>query len=875
MPPRANLWVTQLKETCKTTGACWAVWLARLEGGWEFGYGHGLGKARQSMLLRFTQDSHIAAWMAGGLSGQRIRWRDTGAFTADLGCQRLFLFPNSTAHALLLVGADDLDKPSQAFFRILAMNAPTAGTPELPLDVQVPQWLLEASLESPYDTEEVLKNVLNFLADTLRCDAGYLAVRFGDMFRIQATRHCPPAVHGYDLSIHDDESLARIVASRQGLVVENASLEPGFALRIPLDKPVLSWLGAPIVIGQRVIGLAAFTASLPGMFTAADLKRIVHHTARLAYAVENAIMFAEAARYLQQLAMLNELASAASMGLDIAEVSQRVTQRLCRTFGAGRVGVFLLAPDGKTLREYGSEARKPTSLDETIQAGLVRDVITGGQSLRVGDVRALAADTAQDTGVRSGLAAPLKYRGQVIGAIALESIESNAFTAQDEQLLAVIASNLAGLIENVRLNEETRERARVLQDTVRQLQAVRETALEVAGDLDLDTLLQRVVHRARELVAARGAELGLLDAKEQIIHVLYSETPWNFDQGGKIPLMAGVAGQVAVFGEPLVVTDYNNWKGRLFPEKRAPFRTVAGVPLKFGGEIMGTLTVMDDRPEKVFHEEDVRLLELLAPQVAVSIRNARLYQELQERIEAQRLAENRLLLSARLAAVGEMAAGVAHELNNPLTTVTGFVELVLEDLPVGSTAHEDLTLVLKESQRARSVVRRLLDFARPLEDQRVRADLNKLASETLELVNHLIRTHGVATRLEFQDSLPWIMVDPNQIKQVLLNLIHNALHAMPTGGELCIETALIQRDGRKWVTFAVVDTGEGIAPKHIDRIFEPFFTTRPAGAGTGLGLSISYGIITDHGGYIDVESQVGQGSRFTVYLPVESESADG
>jgi signal transduction histidine kinase len=115
-------------------------------------------------------------------------------------------------------------------------------------------------------------------------------------------------------------------------------------------------------------------------------------------------------------------------------------------------------------------------------------------------------------------------------------------------------------------------------------------------------------------------------------------------------------------------------------------------------------------------------------------------------------------------------------------------------------------------------------------------------------------------------------VDPNQIKQVLLNLINNALQAMPNGGVMTIRTLQEQREGRDWVTVSVRDTGVGISPENLDRIFEPFFTTRPVGTGTGLGLSISYGIITDHGGFIEVDSEVSQGSCFTVYLPMNPDN---
>jgi len=165
----------------------------------------------------------------------------------------------------------------------------------------------------------------------------------------------------------------------------------------------------------------------------------------------------------------------------------------------------------------------------------------------------------------------------------------------------------------------------------------------------------------------------------------------------------------------------------------------------------------------------------------------------------------------------------------------------------------------------------LLDFARQSESARVRSDINEILLDVLALVNHLFRVSGVQLFTDLSEGLPWISVDRNQMKQVFLNLIHNALHAMPTGGELSIKSEQKIVDQRNWLMLGFSDTGIGIAPENLERVFEPFFTTRAMDGGTGLGLSVTYGIVTDHGGLIDIESEVGKGSKFTVWLPIEDE----
>ncbi len=246
-----------------------------------------------------------------------------------------------------------------------------------------------------------------------------------------------------------------------------------------------------------------------------------------------------------------------------------------------------------------------------------------------------------------------------------------------------------------------------------------------------------------------------------------------------------------------------------------------------------------------------------------------LQQELQARVSAQQAAESRLIQTTKLAAVGEMAAGVAHELNNPLTTVVGFSELVLESLPPDSPQRADMVVVLKEARRARDVVRRLLDFSRQSETLRMKADLNELIRDVLSLMQHMFHINGVSISPMFDQSLPWVLIDRNQMKQVFLNLFHNALNAMPDGGDLSIETGQTKRYGSPYACVAIKDTGMGISSENLPRIFEPFFTTRAGQGGTGLGLSVTYGIISEHDGAIEVESNPGQGSIFTVFLPLK------
>ena len=245
--------------------------------------------------------------------------------------------------------------------------------------------------------------------------------------------------------------------------------------------------------------------------------------------------------------------------------------------------------------------------------------------------------------------------------------------------------------------------------------------------------------------------------------------------------------------------------------------------------------------------------------------------DLQQQMDRLKETQAQLVQAAKLAAVGELAAGVAHELNNPLTSVLGFTALLLSATPPEASARHDLEIIANQAGRARDIVRNLLDFARQTKPQRLPADVNQLLRQTLDLVRQHLEKSGVLIEEDYAPDLGLLVLDAGQMKQVFLNLITNAANAMPEGGKLRLHTARLGDE----VAVSVSDTGRGMPPEIRDRIFEPFFTTKSVGQGTGLGLSISLGIVREHGGRIAVESQAEQGSTFTVWLPAAGGRAPG
>jgi two-component system NtrC family sensor kinase len=228
-----------------------------------------------------------------------------------------------------------------------------------------------------------------------------------------------------------------------------------------------------------------------------------------------------------------------------------------------------------------------------------------------------------------------------------------------------------------------------------------------------------------------------------------------------------------------------------------------------------------------------------------------------------------LTRSERLASVGRLAAGVAHEINNPLTGVLTFSHLLLKEAPPGSRQREDLQTIIDATTRCRDIVRGLLNFSRRNEPQKRLSSLNEVLHEALNLTRNQALLHRVTVTEELRTDLALLVFDPYQVQEVAVNLILNAIDAMPDGGAITVRSGTADDRGCRWAEFQVADTGIGIPPENLERVFDPFFTTKPPGKGTGLGLAISYGIVTEHGGDILLASEVGRGTTATVRLPIQ------
>jgi len=296
---------------------------------------------------------------------------------------------------------------------------------------------------------------------------------------------------------------------------------------------------------------------------------------------------------------------------------------------------------------------------------------------------------------------------------------------------------------------------------------------------------------------------------------------------------------------------------------------LAIVPLVARDKAIGVLIADNKFTQRPILDRDVELLETFAHQASLAIENSRLHQELKGRLleledSERQLRKNQtyLLKTERLAAIGRMAATVAHEIRSPLVPIGGYARAALEDFDQQEVKRDDLEVIVEEVERLEKILASMLDYSKEAKPEFQEHNLHLIINKTVGLMAERLREKKIELETEFAPQLSPIMVDGEQMQQVILNLVHNALEAMEEG-KLSIRTK-VKED---FVSLEIEDTGRGIPKEDIDRLFTPFFSTKPKGS--GLGLPVAEKIVVDHGGFIDVQSQEGVGSKFTINLPLK------
>jgi signal transduction histidine kinase len=557
----------------------------------------------------------------------------------------------------------------------------------------------------------------------------------------------------------------------------------------------------------------------------------------------------------RQLGTFYRLAHLLAAGADGVTILRAILRETLTLTGCRSARILLLERDGRTLRALIGEG-------VGAQEGVVvaAEISPWGDALREGRLAYLPCTTGDSepapNGGRAFVAIPLLARGDVLGLLALQDVPTTPAKPYREPFLEALADLAAHSLHNAALSQEQLRQKEELCILI-------EIGRDITSSLDLDEVLRRVVRHATRLLRVQVSSLMLLDETATTLHgrATYG-TSHGWLQGLALDLTTCALGEVVRTGSPLAILDVRHRLPDYFMRLvyHEGLRSLLCVPLKISARLLGLLLVYTTEPRR-FREDEVELLAALAAQSATAIENARLYRAMLD-------TQERLRQSERLAALGRMSAGLAHEIRNPLQTMQLLAYAMHKDCPTRSPLRADLEVIRNEIGRLTLLVDQFLDFARPKQLEVTPQKLQEIMEETLLFISAEARRRKIRLHKKWRGDLPPVRVDGAQIKQVFLNVLLNALQAMPSGGLL---EASIDADGTR-ITTDIRDHGEGIPAEIQVHLCTPFFTTKPKGV--GLGLSISQRIIENHRGTMAIVSHPGEGTTVRISLPLTTEQID-
>jgi GAF domain-containing protein/ActR/RegA family two-component response regulator len=737
------------------------------------------------------------------------------------------------------------------------------------------------ALSRPAPLAEQVRRVAREVARALGADMVGVHVLDEDRDRLR-----PLAGYRVPESLRPVLAAPRIALSRMPLLREAWSTgratgspdphhDPRFDRELVGQLPPHSLLMAPARVHGTSVGGLFLVWWTPGReFSAAEMRLVEGVAAQVGLALENAELARQREIKLKETETLLQVSRALSSTLDLDALLRNLLRRVAGAVEADTVGVFLLDDERGDVLVPRAGYRVPVErLHELSRLRLSTTAHALYAEAAVTRRPVFSADVPADPRVPGDLKALLPHRSQLFvpiaakdrligGFMAVWTDQARTFAASELALMEGIANHAGVAVENARLFAENRRQ-------VEELSVLHELSRAVTGQLDRDALVATLGALAPRVLEARRFVVRLLDPETgELEAVLRVEDGADVRAlAPRYPVSVGLGGVVVATGRPIRTDDYWAELARrgVAESPVGGFRCWLGVPMRVGDTTLGVLALSRDEPP--FTEGHERLLLNIADLAALALRSARLFEERTRAYGELAAAQDHLVRTEKLRALGEMASGVAHDFNNLLAAILGRAQLLLRRLE-DPTLHQWAQVIERAALDGGQTVRRLQEFARVRRDEPlVPVDLNQVVRDALDITQSRWREDALRRGLAIDvrtalAPVPPVNGDAAELREAMTNLILNALDAMPGGGALTIATGATGDE----VEITVTDTGTGMPEAVRERIFDPFFTTKGP-QGTGLGLSMTYGIVSRHGGRITVDSAEGRGSVFRLVLP--------
>ena len=680
---------------------------------------------------------------------------------------------------------------------------------------------------------------------------------------------------------------------------------------VPGTRVARSAVYVPMTVGSTVRGYVTLqNLDRENAFSESDVRLLNTLVNSMSVAIENARLFNETTRLLAEteqrnaeLAVINSVQEGLVREMDMEAIYSLVGDRICNVLNTQTLLIRTFDhEEGIEHWEYVVENGERLYNDPRPLIWANEYLVKHKESLLINKDYIETAKKYGDTeqGVSKGLPpksaifVPMIVGDEVMGSVSLQNVEEEqAFTESDVRLLTTLTNSMSVALENARLFNET---TRLLEEThqrANELDTVNRISKALVSQLDFDALVKLVGEQMRDTFKADIVYLAIHERESDMLHFPY----YYGDSSKSKPFGNGITERIILNNEAMLINhDLDEVYDTEKLEKRGKeVASYLGVPIIIGKDAIGVISIQSTEEENRFDESDQRLLATIAANVGVAMQNAEAYENLQLALTELKAAQEQLVQQEKLASLGQLTAGIAHEIKNPLNFVNNFsdvsIEMVQEirdeiiNLEVSEITEEvgfilndveaNLKKILEHGKRADGIVKSMLLHSRGKSGESIPTDLNKLIDEYVKLAYHGMRavnkSFNIDIRTDYDESIGVMDLVAQDLSRAFLNIINNAMYAAyEHAKETKTNDPFIEITTRKngsGVNIHIRDNGPGIPDNIREKIFEPFFTTKPTGEGTGLGLSMTYDIINLHKGTLNIESEPGEFTEFIITLP--------
>ena len=691
-------------------------------------------------------------------------------------------------------------------------------------------------------------------------------------------------------------------------------------LKIPLFKGYASLLVWPVEDDNYLYGLLCLL-SQEGHPQGAEDQEIFQMVCReMAGVIRNSRLYTEAKKRIAELSVLYQVGKVIGSTLELEDLVKRTVAIIAQVINARGSALIITEGAEQTVKieaEFGViPAFTKGVLSREISEGkgsyISPQTSPPGPFPAVSKGRPPAAYQKEKELPTSWMCAPLNFKGPyrgrlcVYGRLAMETESEAQFSQDDLAILSTIGNIIASSLENALTFQQLETLARKNEMMVKNLSILYQINSAMMTTASFEELLRIILESItlKEGLGFNRAILLLVDEETKRLKAvkgaIQEKNPASEKEGPEtagtvlsrllvskasrasaedlvldrqlqaisIPLNKenGILAQTVLEGRVFLIKE-----ARLDPRtnkalvEQLDIDSFASVPIFAKDKVIGVISIDNHFNRQPIREEDLQILSMLARQAGLAIENARLYEYIEQTNQELKSAQERLLESEKLTALGEMAAGMAHEIRNPLVSIGGFVRRLFKKFQGDSQVQTYFQVIINEVERLEKTLNEILDFSQDTQGRFKEEDLNQIIEGALELIRRELDENRIELQKELRP-LPRVYCDGRQIRHVFYNLFLNALQAMPSGGVLGIRTELSKGSDPGWVTAEIRDTGGGIPPELLHNIFNPFFTTKASGS--GLGLSIVHKIVTRHYGGVEIDNRPGEGVSFIVKLPL-------